>query len=596
MNRFIMSNRRAGKFQSEAKLRSREALNKSFESHFARNVTIVGDQGGANEEARRTVQFEADPAEMLAKLKDLPSDVMLEPEILHHRAWTYPLSVQNLRTPSSGLSNQFRTLSDGPPVWPLSSLIGAYPQALGDGFPWPYASPLSASPQDGGGFVWPLRSPVDPGGGFVWPLGSARALDDDGPVWPLLLQQDSGASLTVPVGTGVKLRVKIKGGGTNLEGVSLELVLRGNGGINTVLYTVTSAQGEAVFSFGDFWQASVLVINPPGDYWSSIVRGPKNRSVIELMPLPKAGPVGWWHQALGIDDYDEKRGKGINIGVVDTGVGPHPNLAHVKEIGSYINGKMMSGAADVDSHGTHVCGIIGARPQKKGSRSYMGIAPGVNLACIRVFALGAGANQGDIASAIDWLSKKHRADLINLSLGSPAPSEILRDAIIDAQERGTLCLCAAGNDGGQRSVCYPAHFPETVAVSAIGLEGWGPSGSTSSMNYPLAADRYGKNGHFLGSFSNFGTEIECCAPGVGIISTVPAQKGYRAPYAALDGTSMAVPAACGALAVQLARQPSYKKLPRNLTRAHKAREILRATTQDLLLAPTYQGRGLARGE
>ena len=45
----------------------------------------------------------------------------------------------------------------------------------------------------------------------------------------------------------------------------------------------------------------------------------------------------------------------IKIGVIDTGVGPHPYLDHVKKVGSILEGKFdPSGGDDVTGHGSHV--------------------------------------------------------------------------------------------------------------------------------------------------------------------------------------------------------------------------------------------------
>jgi len=139
---------------------------------------------------------------------------------------------------------------------------------------------------------------------------------------------------------------------------------------------------------------------------------------------------------------------------------------------------------------------------------------------------------------------------------------------------------------------YPAAFSQAVAISALGLEGWGAAGSLTSLNYPAEPDRYGLDNLFLTSFSCYGPEIDSCGPGNGIISTVPERYGLQRPYAALDGTSMASPAACAALAVILARSAEYRALSRDLTRAEQARALLRQNARDIGLAAAYQGRGL----
>jgi subtilisin family serine protease len=54
-----------------------------------------------------------------------------------------------------------------------------------------------------------------------------------------------------------------------------------------------------------------------------------------------------------------------------------------------------------------------------------------------------------------------------MSLGGGPPSPAEEDAIRDAIERGTLCICSAGNSNGP--IEYPGAYPECAAVSAVGL-------------------------------------------------------------------------------------------------------------------------------
>lgn len=154
---------------------------------------------------------------------------------------------------------------------------------------------------------------------------------------------------------------------------------------------------------------------------------------------------------------------------------------------------------------------------------------------------------------------------MNLSLGSEERSDILEDAIEDALEHGTLCICAAGNNAG--AVNYPAAYQACVSVSAIGLAGWGPPGSLCLSRLPDKRDRYGIDNYYLANFSSTGAQVACAAPGVGIISTVPTGLGQAARYAAMDGTSMAGPAACGTLAARLSPDATYRIMPRDAHRA-----------------------------
>lgn len=406
----------------------------------------------------------------------------------------------------------------------------------------------------------------------------------------LAYMRNKSRSRSLKAGQGLQLALHIRGAGQALSGAEVNLYLRGAYDLSDVLTEITDVNGKVTFTFSDFWQVAAAVISPVGGFWRKLVRGPRDGQTVILRRLPAGGRTAWWHRLHGVNVYNANIGQGVRVGVADTGLGPHPNVAHAEDQGAFIDGGHHGTAgADVDSHGTHVAGIIGARPIAPDELA--GIAPGASLYTARVFPPGMGANQGDIANAIDHLSSVNQCDLINLSLGSTQGSEIERDAIIDALERGTICVCAAANDGVE-PVNYPAKFDETIAISAIGFNGWAPDGSISALNYPEVPDKYGIDGYFLASFSNFGYALTGAGGGVGIISTVPERFGYTAPYAVMDGTSMASPAACGALAGHLSKRADYLAMPRDITRAQKARAIFRESARDIGLDDKYQGRGV----
>jgi subtilisin len=499
MARYVMANRRSGKFHEFEKRASRAALDSSFHTLLTANVDLIGDTNPSDDQKRRVVIFEADPSEIEAKKVSLPSDVMIEPEILHY----------------TDISQRFYSTF----------------------------SPFAATAE------------------------------------------------ILPVAAGAVLTVTVVGSGNPLTSAEVTLFLRGSGGLARKLTAFTSSLGQVIFNFSPIWTPTALVVIPAGGFWSVVVRGPEDGITVNVPPLPQDGPLAWWHRALGINNLDFARGSGIKVGVIDTGVGPHGFLSHVKSVGSFLDGVFdAGGGADSDAHGSHVCGTIGARPAN--NQDFVGIAPGVDLLCARVFPPGRGANQGDIADAIESLSKGHQVDLINLSFGASSPSEIERDAIRDALERGTLCICAAANSAGP--VEFPAAFPESVAVSALGLEGWGPNGTLASTRQPLEREKFGSARMFLANFSCFGPEIDCCAPGVGIISTVPERHNLMVPYSSMDGTSMASPVACGALAAILSATPNYQGLPRDVSRAERARALLKANCRDVEMEARFQGRGIPR--
>ncbi|MGW9686269.1 S8 family serine peptidase [Flagellimonas sp. 2504JD1-5] len=499
MAKYIMSNRRAGKFQTDEKLASRNSIETVKTSKFMFGSSIIKENAPKQETSRKTIVFEANPAEIEAKRNDLPNDVIVEPEILHFN--------DNIRPMDFLLSNRNELLA---------------PFEFGD-------------------------------------------MDE--------------------------LTVKVRGKGNPVEGAQVILFLRSPQEGGREIELITDSSGIVNFRFSSFFMPSALIVVPAGGFWPMVIRGPVQRTITVTLPvLPKAGAFkGWWHRQMGISRFDQDLGGGVNVGVIDTGIGPHQNLIHANDVGSFIDGGFdPMGGADVDSHGTHVSGSIGARTGD--SEEYGGIAPGANLFSARVFPPGQGANQGDIANAVDELSKEIGVDLINMSLGASVGSEIERDAIVDALERGTLCICAAGNSNGP--VAFPAAFPETIAVSAIGLLGWGPNGSIPSMRLPQESARFGDDNLYHANFSCFGAEIFSAGPGVGIISTVPERFGLTAPYASMGGTSMASPLVCGALAAIISKSNEYMAMPRNKSKALMAKFLLRKNALSIGMNPIFQGEGM----
>lgn len=87
---------------------------------------------------------------------------------------------------------------------------------------------------------------------------------------------------------------------------------------------------------------------------------------------------------------------------------------------------------------------------------------------------------------------------------------------------------------------------------------------------------------------------QTAGPGVCIVSSVPKRHELVTSRAALPGTSMADPAVCGALAVLLARDSDYLSLPRDATRATKARPILRKACREIGFNDEFEGMACRR--
>ncbi|WP_374562435.1 S8 family serine peptidase [Ideonella sp.] len=275
-------------------------------------------------------------------------------------------------------------------------------------------------------------------------------------------------------------------------------------------------------------------------------------------------------------------GRGVKVGVVDTGVGPHDNLAVVG--GRNTTEEQPRRWRDWDGHGTHVAGVMAATAEgwRRGEASH------VQLCAYRIFEDGVEeASTFAIAAAIKQAALDG-CDLVNLSIGGGAADGAVRDAIEQAWGLGCVCIAATGNDG-KASVAYPARYPKAVAVTAIGLrESW-PAGAHLEWTLsPSAGKPLGGKPSFLARFSNRGDKVALTAPGVAIVSTIPNDR-----WGVMSGTSMATPVATGVLARRLAASPVLD-MPRDARRAEAILALATDHAEDLGLPATMQGKGLAR--
>ena len=86
--------------------------------------------------------------------------------------------------------------------------------------------------------------------------------------------------------------------------------------------------------------------------------------------------------------------------------------------------------------------------------------------------------------------------------------------------------------------------------------------------------------------SCFGPQVNVCAPGVAIISSVPG-----GGYAAWDGTSMAAPHITGLTAL-VAAQPRFSALPRNAAKVDLLFQTVLGSATSVGLDSVHAGVGL----
>ena len=201
--------------------------------------------------------------------------------------------------------------------------------------------------------------------------------------------------------------------------------------------------------------------------------------------------------------------------------------------------------------------------------------------------VGAGsalASNFSIAKAIDR-AVMDGCDIVNLSLGGGDADPATSAAIADARSRGTVIVCAAGNDY-REPVSFPAADARALAVSAFGRVGTFPSGTPEHDDVSTPRGKDKKN--FLAAFTNVGFEIDLTGPGVGVVSTVPGG------YAVMGGTSMACPAVAGMIARVLAANPAVANMPRNQARSDTIIKLAFKAASELGFGSSNEGQGMVR--
>jgi len=238
-------------------------------------------------------------------------------------------------------------------------------------------------------------------------------------------------------------------------------------------------------------------------------------------------------------------GAGVVVAVLDTGI----DRTHSLFLGRTLTGYDFVGDDDdpaeeqngIDDdldgdtdegfgHGTFVAGLV------------LGAAPDATILPLRVLDTEGRGRSSDIAAAILFATAEG-ADVINLSFGGRARSEVVRGAVRLALSHGVAVVAATGNSGDLIDVDFPAGVNDVIGVTAL------------------------TDGGRRAGFANAGGRTALAAPGVDLIGPFPGER-----WGTWAGTSFAAGLASGGVAILRERHPDSRlqKLLRLLRRRSRA--------------------------
>jgi len=318
------------------------------------------------------------------------------------------------------------------------------------------------------------------------------------------------------------------------------------------LKAALEASGEYEYVNYNYYLELTKTVSPSDQFWSN------------LWHLQNIGQYGIGRYGKDIDImkvWEEVTGsQKVIVAVIDTGVDfTHTDLrnniwtnpgeipangidddqnGYIDDIRGIDTGFDDVNPMDIGTHGTHVCGIIGA--QGNNAVGTTGVLWNASILPIQSFTPRAGgrprANIADLIESFNYLVWMktvggHNIKVLNMSLGGYGdPGQAFRDALQAVSDAGILIVCAAGNggnDGVGDNLDRVDHIP-----GGMGLENMITVANTTIDDE-------------LNSSSNFGQlNVDIAAPGTSIYSTLPNQSyGWR------TGTSMASPIVAGAAAL-----------------------------------------------
>jgi subtilisin family serine protease len=298
-------------------------------------------------------------------------------------------------------------------------------------------------------------------------------------------------------------------------------------------------------------------------------------------------------------------GKGIKIGIIDTGIDyTHPDLGGCSII-QYQNGECIKVSGvdgydfvdddpdpmDCHGHGTHVAATAAGKGTLADGRKIYGVAPDATIVAYRVLTCDGWGYDYWIIDAIERSVDPNQdgnfsdhLDVISMSLGGGGtPDDPMSIAVDNAADAGVTAVIAAGNSGSnENTIGSPGTSKKAITVGAVDKE--------LNMAY------FSSRGPVIWQNENNGKTYslmkpDVVAPGVNICaaqwdSAWEYSQCLDDQHTSISGTSMATPHVSGLVA--LMKQRNKNLVP------EEVKSILHKTSHPLPYSEkiTTQGRGI----
>jgi len=233
---------------------------------------------------------------------------------------------------------------------------------------------------------------------------------------------------------------------------------------------------------------------------------------------------------------------------------------------------------DIEDHGTHVAGTIGAVGNN--GTGVTGVNWQVSLMSLKFLTEDGGGTSANLLNAFAYAkamrqlwessggTKGANIRVLNNSYGGERFSQAELDAIRALSDAGILFVVAAGNESLPNDLfpVYPSNYTSPNLISVAAMAGFG-----------------GRS-----FFSNFGeATVNVAAPGEHILSTTP-----KNTYDFFDGTSMAAPHVSGTAALVCALSPNITMQKLRSLMMYSGRQfstVQTSTRQDVDAGKILQG-------